>query len=320
MLKKHSKRSVWFRTAALSLAGLILLGLLVWKADPARVALVLRNAEPKWVGMMLIALIAATLLGAINSYLVSVAGSGLSFWSFLGAYWCAWAFGQVIPGQIGDLIGLSLFLRRRGLALPAVVGRLSVDKLISLFCLLALSGGLIFIYDNPLARVAGLSGACAAVFLLVAYRFSLRWRLVSNKGDGLRGHLMHALNEAHIIVRTRPAIVAVNLTLTFLKLVMIGLCYWATFRALQVSTASFMNVTVIANSAGLIAYIPVSANGVGTVEAGGVYLFGLLGVLAPVVLAAYVTMRIANFALAFLGVALVVVFSAKAVHKNYGRS
>ena len=269
------------------------------------------HAESKWIGLALIALVAATLLGAVNSYLVTALGSGLSFAAFLGAYWCAWAFGQVVPGQVGDVIGISLFLRRRGISLPVAVGRMGIDKLISLFCQLALTSGLIAIYDVPVPRIAGLLGACAACALLGAYLLSLRRKAMLIGGDGLRGKFIHALHEAHVLIKTRPRVVAVNLLLTLFKLFLIGICYWATFRAFHVTTANLIDVAVTANSAGLVAYIPVSANGLGTVEAGGIYLFGLLGLAPPVVVATYLTLRAANIALACGGTAIVLISSAK---------
>jgi len=308
--EKSKQRQPWARTVALSLAGFVLLGILVWLVNPARVASVLRNANPGWIGLTLVGVIVATLLGAINSYLISAVNSGVKFGAFLGAYWSAWAFGQVVPGQVGDLIGISLFLRRRGLGLPMAVGRLGVDKIISLFCTFALSGLLIVIFDEPVPRIAGVLGVLAACGLLAAYFFSLRWSELPVNGHGLRNQFMHTLHEAHVVIETRPFIIAANLALTLLKLAVIGFCYWTTFRAFQAAALTPIEATVVANSAGLVAYLPISANGVGTVEAGGIYLFGLLGVAPSVVIASYLTLRAVNLALAFGGTILVLLLSA----------
>ena len=166
------------------------------------------------------------------------------------------------------------------------------------------------IYDTPVPRLAGLLGICAACVLLAASVLSLRWKVVAISGDGWRDKFMRVLREAHVVIKTRPLVIAVNLTLTLFKLFLIGFCYWATFRAFHVSTTSLIDVAVTANSAGLVAYVPVSANGVGTVEVSAIYLFGLLGFAPPVVIAAYLTLRVASLALAFGGAALVLFFSA----------
>lgn len=270
---------------------------------------VLRHADPVWIGVALIAIVVATMLGAINSWIIAAFGSGISFRLFLGAYWAAWALGQVVPGQVGDLIGMSLFLRRRGIALPMAVGRLSVDKLISLFCTLAMSAGLIVIFAAPLARLAGLLGACAAVVLLGAFLFSRRWSVSHRHVHGWRAHLIDGLREAHHVAATRPRAIALNGALTILKLFAIGFCYWTVLHALHSNANSLITVTLTANSAGLIAYVPFSANGIGTVEAGGLYLFGVLDVSAPIVLAAYLILRFANLAMAWVGAGLVMLYA-----------
>jgi uncharacterized membrane protein YbhN (UPF0104 family) len=290
---------------AVSVVGLLLLAGLIWFANPTSVLDVLRDADLGWIALALVVILMSTILGAMNSYLMAAPGPALRFRRFLCAYWVAWAFGQIVPGQVADLVGMSLFLRRRGLALPVAVGRLGVDKLISLFCTFLLSAGLVLIFSAPVARLAGLLGVGAAGALIVAYMVSTRWRGVAIVGTGLRAHLVNSMLEAHRVVATRPYAVITNALLTLVKLFAIGVCYWAVFHALRAAPGDLFEVTVTANSAGLIAYIPISANGVGTVEAGGMYLFGLHGVAAPIVVATYLVLRFANLVLAWIGAALV---------------
>jgi len=64
------------------------------------------------------------------------------------------------------------------------------------------------------------------------------------------------------------------------------------------------NVTIVAISSGLVAYLPLSANGIGTVEMAGAGLFGEIGVSLPVVLSMYVLLRLANILLAWVPAAL----------------
>lgn len=296
-----SARVSRWRSTLLLIAGVMLLVALVWLADPAKVAAILSDAEPVWVAATIAAIVAATVVGAFNAWLVAARDAALRFSSFVAAYWGAWALGQVVPGQVGDLVGLSLFMRRRGIALPAAVGRLGVDKLVSLFCTLALATGLAAIYDAPPARLAGLLAGAGAIVLLGAFFAS---RALLTTATGWRGHLAAVLAEAHRVIARRPWIVAANASLTMVKLSLIGLSYWTMLRALHAAPGDFVEVAITANSAGLIAYVPLSANGVGTVEAGGLYLFGLRGIAAPIVVAAYLALRAANLILAWGGTAL----------------
>ena len=294
-----------FKAALATLLGLAVLGALVWYANPSRVLHALRGAEPIWIAAALGAILVSTLLGAVNSYMMAAPGPSLGFGRFLKAYWVAWAVGQILPGQVGDLLGMSLFLRKRGLSLPAAVGRLGVDKLVSLFCTFGLSIGLCFIFVEPSVHVAGMLGVGADVLLIIVYLTSRRWSKGMSSNHKLITYLVDSLTEAHRVIATRPLAVITNASLTLLKLLVIGVCYWAAFKALQAAPGSVLDVTVTANSAGLIAYVPISANGVGTVEAGGVYLFGLKGVGTPLVVATYLVLRFANLALAWLGAALI---------------
>jgi uncharacterized membrane protein YbhN (UPF0104 family) len=300
-----ASRTLRIRGAAVSIVGLVLLVGLIWFANPTRVLDALRYADSGWIVVALVVILMSTTLGAVNSYLIAAPGPTLRFKHFLCAYWVAWAFGQVVPGQVADLVGMSLFLRKRGLALPTAVGRLGVDKLISLFCTLLLSAALMLVFTAPVARLAGVLGVGAAGVLVVTYLASRRWRGGVTTGSGLRTHFVNSMLEAHRVIATRPFVVVTNVLLTLIKLFAIGVCYWAVFHAFHAAPGNLFEVTVTANSAGLIAYVPVSANGLGTVEAGGLYLFGLRGVAAPVVVATYLLLRFANLALAWVGAALV---------------
>lgn len=305
-----AKQVLQIRAALLSIMGLVLLIGLIWFVHPTRILHVLHDAESGWIVFAAAMILISTLLGAANSYLMAAPGPALGFKRFLSAYWVAWAFGQVLPGQVGDLVGMSLFLRKRGLALPTAVGRLGADKLISLFCTFLLAAGLLWVSKAPVVQLAGLLGAGAAAALLIVYIASRRWKKESNAGSGWRAHFVNSMLEAHRVMATRPGAVALNALLTLVKLFAIGVCYWVVFHALHAEPGTLFDVTVMANSAGLIAYVPISANGVGTVEAGGLYLFGLHGVAAAVVVATYLVLRSANLALAWLGAALVLLAGA----------
>lgn len=315
--KPTRRRASRLRTIVLSFAGLAILAILIWWVNPARLATAWRHADPRWLVLALMAIAVSTVIGAYNSYLMAVPDRTIRFHNFLPAYWAAWALNQVVPGQVGDLLGLSFFLRRHGLALPTAVGRLGVDKLISLFCMLLLAAALLLVFDERVPMLAGMIGAAAAVVLLLMYLFSRRIQSVVHAQHGWRAHLFAVLDEAHQVVARRSGAVAANTCLTVVKLFVIGFCYSAVFRALHVAPGNIFEITVTANSTGLIAYVPVSANGMGTVEAAGIYLFGLHGMTASAVLATYLTLRLSNLTMAWGGTALIML-GAPLLHVSKG--
>jgi uncharacterized membrane protein YbhN (UPF0104 family) len=98
--------------------------------------------------------------------------------------------------------------------------------------------------------------------------------------------------------------VLANVVMSILKMGLTGLSYWATLAALGHSDVGLFAITVVASSAGLIAYVPLSLNGVGTVEIVGVVLFGALGLGGDVVVSMYLLLRVLNLALAWLPMAI----------------
>ncbi len=101
-------------------------------------------------------------------------------------------------------------------------------------------------------------------------------------------------------VRSKPGLLLLNVLLSLLKIVLTGLSYWLVVRGLHVSPPSVLKVTIAAISSGLVAYLPLSANGIGTVEAVGSGLFGQIGLTTEVVLSMYLLLRLANIVLAWL--------------------
>jgi uncharacterized membrane protein YbhN (UPF0104 family) len=78
--------------------------------------------------------------------------------------------------------------------------------------------------------------------------------------------------------------------LTSVKIGAIGVAYWALFLALGFSEDLFVIIPLVAASS-IVAYAPVSVNGIGTVEAVGILLFSSVGIPETAVLSAYVTLR-----------------------------
>jgi hypothetical protein len=101
-------------------------------------------------------------------------------------------------------------------------------------------------------------------------------------------------------VRQAPARVLLNIGLTVLKVVVTGIAYWAMFNALGETDLTVLRVVVLATSAGLIAYLPISINGLGTVEAAGIFLFGQAGIGATTVISAYIGLRVLVLGIAWV--------------------
>jgi len=68
-----------------------------------------------------------------------------------------------------------------------------------------------------------------------------------------------------------------NAIVTSVKLLVSGFAYWLVLRSIAPEVPDIVTTTVISQTAGLIAYVPISFNGIGTVEVSAIALFGAAG-------------------------------------------
>jgi uncharacterized membrane protein YbhN (UPF0104 family) len=310
-----ARRPRW-RTTLPVAAALILLALVIHVAGPDAVVRALRSARWQLVGLALLVVVGTTLLGAFNAWQLGGLHGRVPLPRFIAAFWSAWAVGLVLPGQVGDLVWLTALLRRFGIPVSQAAGRLGVDKLIALLVALGAVAALPWATSDarmlPLAAgaavaIAALLGAVAAAPAVAGWigarlDVQARWRRL----------LSDTLEEAGDVVRRTPGRAALDLLLSLGKFALTGVSYWLVFAALGEATLPLWPVAVIAASAGLVAYIPISFNGVGTVEFTGVLLFSTLGIPAPVVASAYLLLRAVNLAVAWIPVAVLLPVLARA--------
>ena len=283
----------------------LILGLL-WFADVGAIFSVLAQTDPFDVGIAVTLLLATTLMGAFNVYLLIREPARISYRHFLGVYWIAWSINLVVPGQVGDIGGMSALLKRRGVPLHITLGRSLLDKVISIAVIAAAGMTGVIIY-GPAWRfqthAPGLWGAAVAFLVLLAVAvLYLRYRRVQLLQDVGRV-LFASLRELSRTARSHPALVLLNLLITSCKLILTGAAYWIIFNGLG-STVEFWPLLLLSTACSLVAYIPISFNGLGTVEVAAVYLLGYAGIAAPVVVSGYLLLRAMVLASAWLPVAM----------------
>lgn len=289
--------------ALMTAGGITLAAAMVIWAGPSAVWQQLRSIDtPNLVGAMT-AIAIGTVLAAINSYCICGVSSVMGFGQYLRVFWIAWAMGLVFPGQVGDMLTLTNVLRSRGMALSRSIARTSVDKAVSLLCSLLVATQLFRLGDSAVLRslstaaalvIAG--GALSAALALLFFR-----RAAGSKASNrwVAGAIATATEVAETVL-ARPFVLMTNLLLSFVKIGLTGLSYWLVLRGLTSVPADLRQVTIAAVSSGLVAYLPLSANGIGTVEFAATGLFGATGVGVASVLSMYVLLRAANFLLAWV--------------------
>jgi uncharacterized membrane protein YbhN (UPF0104 family) len=280
--------------------GLVLLSALVLLGDFQRVAAILHAVNLVWVGVSAILTILATLTGALSLHLLFNTERKLPFRVFLPVFWTSWAIGLVIPGQVGDVASLAAMLKRHNINLAASVGRSVIDKLISLLVMVLFGAWSI----HRQLSVPTLLYISAILFVVFGVSYLMRACLpAALYRQRIVAFLIGAGREARAVGARFPIRVAVNVILTAVKICLTGATYWCMFRAFDLDVPLWRVIPMVAISS-LVAYIPISFNGIGTAEATGIVIFGMLGVHRETVLGGYLILRALGFAIAWIPAAV----------------
>jgi uncharacterized membrane protein YbhN (UPF0104 family) len=291
----------WPQVARIALGALLLIGVLLY-VNPAQLAQVIVEASPEWLILAGAIVCSTTLIGALNLYLLVAHERDLTFSQFLPLYWIAWAVGLVIPGQVGDVASITALMHRQGHVWKTVLGRSLLDKAVSFAILIGLALYGIERYTELSVPWLPLGFAMAIVALIL-------WALTRGGASTRRaGKALSLVRElSHEITTcwtTMPSRVLLNVGLTIVKVVLTAVAYWSAFCAVgEVDLPIPPFVPLVAVSS-VIAYVPVSFNGLGTTEAAGIALFGTLGVGSAVVLGAYLLLRVTVMAIGWIPAAI----------------
>lgn len=279
--------------------GITLLCALIAFVDFARVGATLRNVEPGWVGGAVLVVLTGTLIGALAVHMLLNIERRLPFTAFLPVYWTAWAVGLVFPGQVGDMATMATMLRRHQLPPEITLGRTLADKLVSLLLmvLFALAAIRTQAYFPAVLGVVAVGVAAGLALLRWRHRLSALPFLTGSKAAAFMGA---ALAETARFARAHPALIAINVVLTFVKIVLTGTGYWCMFNAFGFPQSTPFDMATLAAITSLVAYIPISFNGIGTAEAAGIAVFGSVGMTPAAVLGTYLLLRSVGLASAWI--------------------
>ncbi len=289
----------WWRLAV----GVGLLATLVLVVGPRQLAATFAAVEPVWACGVVALLCAWLLLGGFNVWLLINRLHPLELRIFLKVYLVSWATSLLLPGQLGDATQI-LFLRRHEVAMARSGAAYLVDKSISLGWLLLVAtygvglhtpfnGGALLIFPVAFAVLGA-----AALFLLhrVRTREGSFWDRLKIRINRVGEHLWS--------FRHHPGTLALNISLTIAKWILLTFIYLGAFQAFG-SSIDLLAAATIPVMSSLVGYIPITMGGVGTMEWTAVALFDRIGVEAMVVVSAFLFLRavlllLALFVLTFI--------------------
>lgn len=294
---------VSYRNVLRVTAGLVLLAILIVVVDTRAVVDHLANLRIEFLLYAAVCVTLSTLLGSYNAYLVVAADSDVSYPRFLACYWFSWALGLVVPGQVGDVASLTYLLKRAGLNWSNVMARALLDKVISLLVIGLLAAIALLRFSELLTiqtgTVIGIAGA-TLIGAAAAYYFARRI-LNAAPGEGKwRATIRASLQDLGAFVRAHPGRVGFNVVGTVVKILLSATAYWYVFIANGADNPPWLDVMLLVTVSSLVAYLPISFNGLGTVEITGILLFSLLGLAEALVLSSYLVLRATVMAIAWV--------------------
>jgi len=284
--------------------GILLVILLIWNVSIDKLLLSVAQTSLPYLLLAISYQYASILLGSFNQYILFTAFSNLPFKTFLTAYFKAYAFGLLLPSQIGDA-SIAFFLKSKGLYYSQTLSVYILDKFLTFILyvlVLFLFLGDIMGYPEifSLSLLIALGFLISIVFYIIVRltsSFPVSWR------ENRLMRFIHNLSSQLIFfAKHHPFLLLINFFLTFFKLGLVMLCYHAMITALNYSL-SIWKVGLAALASGIVGYIPVSIQGLGTVEAVALLNFKTLGVSPPDVLVCYFVLRSNNYVAACLAYA-----------------
>lgn len=279
------------------IGGVGLLFLLFYIVDVDEIVVLVSNIDPLYLFLASTALFFAFVIGALNFFILFSKSYNVEVWPYARCYWIAWSAGLLVPGQIGDMAAISIWLKSNGVPLPRSIAYTLIDKLVSLVCI-ALFGGFgitIFLGYNDFLLNLSIFLAFPIVFFTSLF--------IAKKNLTLFGTKKKVIKVVYwmlYVIALSPSRYAINYFLTIIKVILTGACFWLLLKGLGLNDASFFTTVTMVSAAMLVAYIPISVNGMGTVEWAGVFLFDQVGIESPLVISIFILFRVINLVLALI--------------------
>jgi uncharacterized membrane protein YbhN (UPF0104 family) len=270
-------------------AAVLLFGLLLWIVDPKELLATLLRADALLVAALFGLALVWLFLGALNVWILLRRRNAIPLVSFTEVYVTSWSMGLLIPGQLGDATQI-LLLRRHGVAVASSAAAYTIDKIISL-CMFGLIGAYgvarfsVAVSPGTAFAVACVAAILAACVIVSAVRLMPGSRLPRRVGEFLKSISTEIASFA-----VQPGLVGLNALISIVKWLVMASMYSMVFAALSVAI-SFESAATIPVVSSLVAYIPITVAGLGTMEWTAVGLFRGIGIAPVDVVGAYLVMR-----------------------------
>lgn len=210
----------------------------------------------------------------------------------------------IIPGQVGDAVIINFF-RKYSIPISQGATIFGIDKIITLFwyTIFSIYGMLLInvdiIYINKAKENAPLT---IALIIVISITIIITiYTLYSNVPERIQNWLTLARNYIKISKQE----ILIDWGITLIRTLLLGGAYWLAIKSFSPSQSpSFIQALCLSIMGGMVAYIPISFNGLGTVEAAHIFLFNKIGIEAGPILSAILSLRVIMIIVLILGLFL----------------
>ncbi len=269
-----------FKTLLKWIISLIIISLLFYKIGPQKIYATILSINPWFlIPVIIISLISQVFLAINISLLLLPFRKKLDFKRMLGHTSLSWSIGNAGIGRIGDLSLLWLLKKNEDVDYGTSLAVTMLDKIITIMLRLFLGslGFLIFFNSKLYLKLLISSSVILAVFMFMAssglVKDFFRKYILRKKARYLRG-FSAAFSE---LARKQKSLLALNTFITLTNILAARLSLYFIFLAFGVHV-SLIYVIIISSLVEMLTLIPISISGLGLREAGGAYLYSLIGV------------------------------------------
>lgn len=269
----------------LRLAGVVLLGFLIYYAGPRRLWATLSGAHFGWIALGLILNLPQLGFKALRwQRLVRWQGIRFSYGRALLAYFSALLIGYLTPGRVGEMAKAFALRHEAGIGLARSFSSVVLDRVFDLYLLVVL--GLFsftrFALVGPIVSHAAFASICAIFFtpLLFLNERAARWgcRLVAqippfrSKKDWIAAKAGEFASGLSVMTPFRIAecclLTGASYSIFFFQ------CYCCG-RALNIQLPA-IDLVLIMSATNLVGFLPFSISNLGTREASLIFFFRIL--------------------------------------------
>ena len=281
--------------------GIILVVLLIWNVSTEKLIHSLAQVSFLYLLFAISYQYLSILLGSFNQYILYKASLNPDFKTFLLAYFKAYALGLLLPGRFGDA-SIGLFLKSEESYYSQTFSVYILDKYITFILYL----GVLLLFFGNIMGYPKLVPIVLWIVLIFILPTTIHYTLqrtnpapITRREGRLTRFVSNLLSQSFCFAIHHPFLLLINFVLTCIKLGFVIFSYHAMLISLGYSLPIW-KVGLAALASGIVAYIPISLHGLGTVEAAALLNFKTLGVLSPDVLSCYLLLRTSTYVFAFL--------------------